>query len=181
MHPFILKNRSIISWSGTRLWWSWYGNVIVVERIVENILDPFLVCVKCVLRNHAFRIAAAARTRDSQMRVTIDTRRFSANSTNARTTGETRARIALGSVRELFFLFFFFSFFSFCEVITGVQYWRCFSRWYATTRAFLQVVQYSCISVSVAPNQEATSLNSRLNVKSVKVEDFFREIHKCNS
>jgi len=44
---------------------------------------------------------------------------------------------------ENYFSFFFFSFFSFCEVITGVQYRRCFSRRYATTRAFLQVVQSS--------------------------------------
>jgi len=96
--------------SATKLNWYYQKcKSLCVSTQVKNILGPSLVYVKCVLRNHAFRIAAAARTRDSQMRVTIDTRRFSANSTNARTMGRTHAR-TLRSVRELFFSFFPFSF-----------------------------------------------------------------------
>lgn len=118
MHPFSLENRSIVSRSETRLLDQIdtivIRNVNVAGRIVENILGPSLVCVKCVLRNHAFRIAAAARTRDSQMRVTIDTRRFSANSTNARTMSETHAHRA-GKRERIIFLFFFFSFLFFIQ------------------------------------------------------------------
>lgn len=88
-------------------------------------LDPSLVCVKCVLRNRTFRIAAAARTRDSQMRVTIDTRRFSANSTNMHMRRAKHAHRARRGVRGLF-SFFFFSFFSSAKSLR-VQYQRRFS------------------------------------------------------
>jgi len=167
--------------SATKLNWYYQKcKSLCVTTQVKNILGPSLVYVKCVLRNHAFRIAAAARTRDSQMRVTIDTRRFSANSTNARTMGRTHAR-TLRSVRELFFSFFslFFSFFSFCEVITGVQYRRCFSRRYATTRAFLQLVQSSVFQCRWHLTRKQLKLLFIYKVKSVKAaEDFFRKIYK---
>lgn len=111
-----------------------------VGRPLGIFLDPFLVCVKCVLRNRTFRIAVA-RTRDSQMRVTIDTRGFSANRVHRRD-WRMRALYArrAGKRERIIFLSLSVSSFFHSAKSLGVQYAALLSRRYATARAFLQAV-----------------------------------------